>query len=181
MNITKGKIKKILKKSNKKQTNKIKKKVHFRKKKINNRSLKKRNNKVNLRVKTLKYGGKKNETVKNEIVKNEIVSPLMEEMMNQINLYDLKANKGTLVEQFEDAKKKINEGKKKELIDEVEKELKGRATIAKLDIDHSSAIAAKFQVTSVPTLILFNDGKEVDRMVGVRDAEAIKSFITKAN
>ena len=106
MNITKGKIKKILKKSNKKQTNKIKKKVHFRKKKINNRSLKKRNNKVNLRVKTLKYGGKKNETVKNEIVKNEIVSPLMEEMMNQINLYDLKANKGTLVEQFEDAKKK---------------------------------------------------------------------------
>lgn len=67
------------------------------------------------------------------------------------------------------------------VLDEVEKELKGRATIAKLDIDHSSAIAAKFQVTSVPTLILFNDGKEVDRMVGVRDAEAIKSFITKAN
>ena len=61
MNITKGKIKKILKKSNKKQTNKIKKKVHFRKKKINNRSLKKRNNKVNLRVKTLKYGGEKHE------------------------------------------------------------------------------------------------------------------------
>ena len=57
MNITKGKLKKILKKGNKKQTNKINKKVRFRKNNSNNRSLKKRNNKVNLRVKTLKYGG----------------------------------------------------------------------------------------------------------------------------
>ena len=67
------------------------------------------------------------------------------------------------------------------VLDEVEKELKGKATVAKLDIDHSSAIAAKFQVTSVPTLVLFKDGKEIDRLIGVRDAEAIKSFISKAN
>ena len=67
------------------------------------------------------------------------------------------------------------------VLEEVENELKGQATIAKLDIDHSSAIAGQFQVTSVPTLILFKDGKEVDRLVGVRDAEAIKSFISKAN
>ena len=67
------------------------------------------------------------------------------------------------------------------VLDEVEKELKGKATVAKLDIDHSSAIAAKFQVTSVPTLVLLKDGKEVDRLIGVRDAEAIKSFISKAN
>ena len=67
------------------------------------------------------------------------------------------------------------------VLGEVEEELKGKATIAKLDIDHSSAIAAKFQVTSVPTLVLFKDGKEIDRLIGVRDAEAIKSFISKAN
>ena len=67
------------------------------------------------------------------------------------------------------------------VLDEVEKELKGKATVAKLDIDHSSAIAAKFQVTSVPTLVLFKDGKEIDRLIGVRDAEAIKIFISKAN
>merc|ERR1712086_717661 len=57
MNITKGKFKKLLKAGNKKQTNKIKKKVHFRRKKTNNRSLKKGGTRVNLRVKTLKYGG----------------------------------------------------------------------------------------------------------------------------
>ncbi len=67
------------------------------------------------------------------------------------------------------------------VLEEVENEVKGQATIAKLDIDHSSAIAAKYQVTSVPTLVLFKDGKEVDRLIGVRDAEAIKSFISKAN
>ena len=67
------------------------------------------------------------------------------------------------------------------VLEEVENEVKGQATIAKLDIDHSSAIAAKYQVTSVPTLVLFKDGKEVDRLIGVRDAEAIKSFICKAN
>merc|ERR1711865_1145876 len=57
MNITKGKFKKLLKAGNKKQTNKIKKKVHFRRKKSNNRSLKKGGKRVNLRVKTLKYRG----------------------------------------------------------------------------------------------------------------------------
>merc|ERR1711935_854006 len=57
MNITKGKFKKLLKAGNKKQTNKIKKKVHFRRKKTNNRSLKKGGTRVNLRVKTLKYRG----------------------------------------------------------------------------------------------------------------------------
>ena len=103
MNITKGKIKKILKKSNKKQTNKIKKKVHFRKKKINNRSLKKRNNKVNLRVKTLKYGGEKHE---------EIFNPLM----NQKNLDNLVPNKGSDAEKEKlklEAEKIMTEQQKK--------------------------------------------------------------------
>ena len=57
MNITKGKFNKLLKAGNKKQTNKIKKNVHFRRKKSNNRSLKKGGKRVNLRVKTLKYRG----------------------------------------------------------------------------------------------------------------------------
>ena len=67
------------------------------------------------------------------------------------------------------------------VLEEVSSELKDKATIAKLDIDHSSSIASKYQVTSVPTLVLFKDGKEVDRLIGLRDAEAIKDFISKAN
>jgi thioredoxin len=52
--------------------------------------------------------------------------------------------------------------------------------IAKLDIDSEQKIASEFQVTSVPTLILFKDGKEISRLVGLRDIEAIKEFIDSA-
>jgi thioredoxin 1 len=62
----------------------------------------------------------------------------------------------------------------------VAKELHGQATIAKLDIDHAQRICTTYQVTSVPTLILFREGQEVNRIVGVRDAKAIKEFILSA-
>lgn len=63
------------------------------------------------------------------------------------------------------------------VLDKVAEEVQGRATIAKLDIDKAQSVAAKYQVTSIPTLILFKGGKEVGRLVGLRDAAAIKKFI----
>jgi thioredoxin 1 len=66
------------------------------------------------------------------------------------------------------------------IIDEVAVEMQGKAKIGKVDIDKEIKIATDHQVTSVPTMILFKDGKEVDRIVGLRDAEAIKEFINKA-
>ena len=41
-------------------------------------------------------------------------------------------------------------------------------TVAKLNVDQESSIAAKFGITSIPTLILFSKGKEVARRVGVQ-------------
>lgn len=66
------------------------------------------------------------------------------------------------------------------VLEKVAAEVKGQATVAKLDIDHAQRIASQFQVTSVPTLILFNDGKEVGRLVGLRDAAAVKEFVLSA-
>ncbi len=66
------------------------------------------------------------------------------------------------------------------VIAEVANEMHSTVTFGKVDIDHSQKIASDFQVTSVPTLILFKDGKEVNRLVGLRDAEAIKQFIATA-
>jgi thioredoxin 1 len=54
------------------------------------------------------------------------------------------------------------------------------AIIAKVDIEEAQKIAANFRITSVPTLILFKDGAEVDRLVGLQDANAIKEFIKSA-
>ena len=67
------------------------------------------------------------------------------------------------------------------VLQKVAKEVRGKARVAKLDIDHAQKIASTFQVTSVPTMILFKDGKEVGRLVGLRDQESIKGFIAGAN
>jgi thioredoxin 1 len=66
------------------------------------------------------------------------------------------------------------------VLERVANDVHGSATIAKLDIDHAQKIAGGFQVTSVPTLILFKDGKEVGRLVGLRDADTVKDFISSA-
>ena len=44
-----------------------------------------------------------------------------------------------------------------------------------LDIEKNEALTKKFDVTSIPTLILFKEGKEVDRLVGQSDADDVTS------
>ena len=63
------------------------------------------------------------------------------------------------------------------VLEQISKEVKGKASVAKVDIDSEQKTAAQFQITSVPTLILFKDGKEVNRLIGLRNAEAIKEFV----
>ncbi|NGX59252.1 MAG: Thioredoxin [Chlamydiae bacterium] len=63
------------------------------------------------------------------------------------------------------------------VLEDVAKELDGKASIAKIDIDKAQNTASSFQVTSIPTLILFKEGKEIGRLVGLRDKETIKEFI----
>jgi thioredoxin 1 len=63
------------------------------------------------------------------------------------------------------------------ILEEVAKEIKGKAEIAKVDIDSAQKVAAQFQIASVPTMILFKNGKEVKRLIGLRNAEAIKELI----
>lgn len=66
------------------------------------------------------------------------------------------------------------------ILEEIAKEMKNQVIIAKIDIDTEINLASKYQVTSIPTLILFKDSKEIDRIVGLKDANALKKFIQKA-
>ena len=52
-------------------------------------------------------------------------------------------------------------------------------TIAKLDIDEGLEIAKEFGIMSVPTMVLFKDGKEQDRLMGLRPKKAIEDAINK--
>ncbi len=64
------------------------------------------------------------------------------------------------------------------IMEELAKEYAGRATIAKIDVDQAQDVASKLNVTSIPTVILFLDGQEVKRVIGVRDKA---TFITLLN
>jgi thioredoxin 1 len=48
------------------------------------------------------------------------------------------------------------------------------AKIVKLNTDENPATAQKFNINSIPTLILFSDGKEAERMVGVQPESMLK-------
>jgi len=63
------------------------------------------------------------------------------------------------------------------ILEDVAKQTKGKAQVAKLDIDKAQQITSDFGVTSVPTLILFKNGEEVDRVVGLKDADSLATLI----
>jgi thioredoxin 2 len=62
-------------------------------------------------------------------------------------------------------------------IDALARDYAGRLVVGKLDVDANPATASAFGVRSIPTLLLFRDGKLVDRLVGVQPRTAIESHI----
>jgi thioredoxin len=53
------------------------------------------------------------------------------------------------------------------VIDELAGAYAGRVLVAKLNVDDNPRTAARFDLRSIPTLLLIKDGREVDRIVGV--------------
>lgn len=45
--------------------------------------------------------------------------------------------------------------------------------VGKLNVDEENALAAQYHVMNIPTLIIFKDGKEADRMVGTQSKEVL--------
>lgn len=66
------------------------------------------------------------------------------------------------------------------VIEELAGEMQGQATIAKLDVEQAQKTTASFQVMSIPTIILFKNGKEINRIVGLTDKENLKKMIQSA-
>lgn len=62
------------------------------------------------------------------------------------------------------------------VLNDVANELPEEKKVGKLNIETYQSMAQKFNVRSIPTLILFRDGKEVDRFVGIKS----KDFLLKA-
>ena len=54
------------------------------------------------------------------------------------------------------------------VIEELASDLEGQVVVGKVDVDEAPSIAAKYNVMSIPTLIVFKNGEEVNRLVGFR-------------
>ena len=63
------------------------------------------------------------------------------------------------------------------IVEELEKELEGKAAVEKINVDEMGAVAAKYGVMSIPTYIIEKNGKEVDRLIGARSRESFKQWI----
>lgn len=65
------------------------------------------------------------------------------------------------------------------VLNEVAEEMDGQVRVGKLNVDHNQPVAQKYKVRNIPTMILFRDGKEVDRYVGVKSKKALIKAITE--
>lgn len=59
------------------------------------------------------------------------------------------------------------------IVEELATDLDGKAKVGKLNVDENSDIAVEYNVMSIPTLIIFKNGKEEKRLVGVQDKEEL--------
>jgi thioredoxin 1 len=66
------------------------------------------------------------------------------------------------------------------ILEKVAEKLEGKATIAKINVDEEQNLAARFGVQSIPTLILFKDGRQVQKMVGMQSEQALVSALESA-
>jgi len=68
------------------------------------------------------------------------------------------------------------------VLNEVAEEVNGKVTIAKVNVDEQKVTAAKFGIRSIPTMILFQNGREVKRIVGVKTKDyLLKEFDRRIN
>jgi thioredoxin 1 len=66
------------------------------------------------------------------------------------------------------------------VIEEISTEYNGKAKVFKVNTDENAALSEKFQITSIPCLILFKNGKVFQRIVGFRPKVDIQKIIDSA-
>lgn len=66
------------------------------------------------------------------------------------------------------------------VVDEIAQMFQENLRVGKVNVDENSAIAGNYGVMNIPTLILFRNGKEIERIVGYHDREELSALIKKS-
>jgi len=63
------------------------------------------------------------------------------------------------------------------ILEALSEEIEGKAKVCKLDVDEEYEIADDFGIMSIPTIIIFKDGKVLQSMIGVQSKETLKKML----
>ncbi|MGH9880381.1 MAG: thioredoxin [Pyrinomonadaceae bacterium] len=65
------------------------------------------------------------------------------------------------------------------IMEQLAAEANGRYKIAKLNVDENPQTAAQFQISSIPTMLIFKNGKLIDRLIGAQPKQAIAARLAQ--
>ncbi len=66
------------------------------------------------------------------------------------------------------------------LLEDIATEYSDTVKITKVDVDSNNAVAAKFGIMSIPSLVFFKNGEEIDRVIGAIPRSQLESRVNKA-
>ena len=66
------------------------------------------------------------------------------------------------------------------IVEQLAQSLKGKVKVSKLNVDQNQDIAEKYNIQSIPSLVLFKNGNEIARIVGFSPKEKYEKFINNA-
>jgi len=64
-------------------------------------------------------------------------------------------------------------------VEQIAEEYNGKAVVAKVDVDEQPALAARFQVMTIPTIMVFKNGEVIERTVGAKPKQALAQMLDK--
>lgn len=63
------------------------------------------------------------------------------------------------------------------IVEEIAKELEGKAKVCKINVDEEQNLAIKYGIMSIPTFLVFKEGKVISTKIGMQDKEELKLLI----
>lgn len=64
------------------------------------------------------------------------------------------------------------------ILEQLDSEYKGNVKVCKIDVDEEPALAQRFGIMSIPTLVSFKDGKQLEKRVGVQSLEQLQEMLS---